>query len=109
MIKHPENIDPIQEFRPINTKYGIKWSQGHFGENPAVLADLDSKTIYFNLDNSYFSGLDGLKPQQQIISMVPLFARGIVSMLDEYKTLPEFQTMVDDVSARLLSKLLKRI
>jgi hypothetical protein len=96
--------------RPVKTDYGILWTQGPCGrENPAVLVDPVMKYVIFNSDNDYFKKFDELHPREQAVSMVPLYARGYALILRGYENINEYQHFVDDISARLLSKLMSKL
>jgi len=93
--------------KPIKSKYGIKWYPAHCGKDKsAIIADPISMDVIFNIDHELLKRCDDMRPREQRAAFASLFSRGYALLKKEQdKGLENFNKFVDDISAKLISKI----
>lgn len=92
--------------KPIKTGYGIIWLKENLGpDNPAVVVDTDSGIICFNGDHKLLMEIDSLPPQQQLVALSHLCARGYAYLVGPRKTKSDIIRLSDELTTALLKKI----
>jgi hypothetical protein len=93
--------------KPIRSKYGISWYPSNCGnDEPAILVDTYAKAVIFNMDHEFMKRCDDMRMTEQRLSLVPLFARGYTLLMKKQEiSMKEFEKSVDNISAKLISRI----
>ena len=95
------------ENRPLKSGYGIYYVIRREGKDkPAVITFREEKIIIINQDHDLIRNIMNLNPNQRVISLGFLLARGHFNILETFRNIAGYDEYVDSMVSTLLGKMI---